>query len=274
MPKTTPEAEALTSVSIRPRHEKFGFRSGDRGTHTSRTLMYSELQAVLGAVSSDASREVYASAIVEDNVAGKHTAATRGSTNQRLGELYGLDPSITLFRVFRRFWEADQAGRPLLALLCSLARDPLLRATAAPILVLREGEELGRQQMTDAIREATGNRLNDAILDKVARNASSSWAQSGHLVGRVRKLRKIVEPTPLSTAYAIVLGYLLGVRGAGLLETLWAAVLDAPPEKLTFLAMDAKRIGVLNLRHGGGVLEIDLSPVLTQEEIRGSHGTD
>ena len=40
-----------------------------------------------------------------------------------------------------------------------------------------------------------GSRLNDAILDKVARNAGSSWSQSGHLQGRVRKIRLRVDPT-------------------------------------------------------------------------------
>ena len=41
-----------------------------------------------------------------------------------------LDRRSVLFRGLRDLWDADEAAQPLLALLCSLARDPLLRATA------------------------------------------------------------------------------------------------------------------------------------------------
>ncbi|QDV91801.1 hypothetical protein RAS2_29070 [Phycisphaerae bacterium RAS2] len=260
---------------ILPRHEqRLGFRIGARGTHTSRTLMFAELAELLNAIPSGSSREVYAGAVIDENVTGKRTAATRLLTNQRLGELYALDPNVTLFRVMRRYWDADQPGRRLLALLCSLARDPLLRATVSPITALDAGKELGRQALIDAVRLAVDERLNDAIIDKVVRNAASSWTQAGHLAGRVRKLRKHVIPTPHSVAYALLIGYLLGIRGNRLFTTFWASVLDASEEKLIFLAMDAKRLGALNLKHGGGVIEVDFTSILTSDEIRESRGTD
>ena len=156
--------------------DKFGFRSGEKGTHTSRTIMLDELSILLESLGADAGRADYLAAIIEHNALGKQTAATRKLTAQRLSELYLLDPSAPLFRVLRRFWQDDTAGRPLLALLCSLARDPLLRATAEPVLAMRSGEELSRQKITDAISSAVGDRLNDATLDKVVRNVSSSWS--------------------------------------------------------------------------------------------------
>jgi len=236
--------------------------------------MLTELGQALDAVSPDATRAAYAQAIIDENVTGKRTASTRALTNQRLGELYALDPSVTVFRAFRRCWDSDPQGRPLLALLCALARDPLLRATVPPILALRPDEELGRQPVLDAVRSAVGERLNDANVEKVVRNASSTWAQAGHLVGRVRKCRRLVTPTPVVVAYALLLGYLLGVRGNRLFKSMWIAVLDADEEKLIFLAMDAKRLGALNLKHGGGVIEVDFTSILKPEEIRDSHGTD
>jgi hypothetical protein len=36
-------------------------------------------------------------------------------------ELYGLGPTIPLFRVLRRLWDLDSGGRPLLALLAAIA---------------------------------------------------------------------------------------------------------------------------------------------------------
>jgi hypothetical protein len=171
----------------------FGFRFGDRGTHISRTLMLDELERVLASTPQGCGRAEYAEAIVNENVTEKRTTATRRLTNQRLGELYALDPCVPLFRVLRRFWASDKPGRPLIALLCALARDPLLRVTAPPVLSLRAGDELSRQSMTEAVLGAVGGRLNDSIIDKVVRNASSSWTQSGHFKGRVRKIRQCVS---------------------------------------------------------------------------------
>ena len=235
--------------------------------------MLDELSILLDSLSPDAGRADYLAAIVEHNTLGKQTAATRKLTAQRLTELYALEPSAPLFRVLRRFWKDDVAGRPLLALLCALARDPLLRATAESVLVMTPGEELSRQKITDAIRSAVGGRLNDATLDKVVRNASSSWAQSGHLEGRVRKFRHFVRPTPLATAYALMLGYLEGLRGGRLFETNWTKVLDASPAELRSVAAEAKRLNGLDLKSAGDVIEVGFSTVLTPQEIKDSRVT-
>jgi hypothetical protein len=234
-----------------------GFRLGDRGTHTSRTMMLQEVSELLAAVPHGTRRAGYAEAIVSGNVLGKETAANRRLTNQRLGELYGLDPLVPLFRVLLRVWEADPEGRPVSAVLCALARDPLFRATAPAVLSLEPGEELLRTSLTGAIADATVGRLNESTLDKVARNAASSWNQSGHLEGRVRKIRRRVQPTPGPTALALWLGSVEGKAGEDLLRTSWAKVLDAPPGALLELTLRAKQLGLIRARSGGGVVEID-----------------
>lgn len=166
-----------------------GFRWGDKGTQTSRTIMLDELRAVLARCRPNATREDYLSAIREDNCLGKRTVATRKLSSQRLSELYALDPKVALFRIMRGFWYSDKEGQPILAILLALARDPLLRLTAPIVLRMRPGEELARQQLTDALNRGAGGRFNERILDKVVRNAASSWTQSGHLKGRSRKIR-------------------------------------------------------------------------------------
>jgi hypothetical protein len=182
--------------------------------------------------------------------------------------LYALDPEVPLFRVMRRCWYADCGGQALLALLLALARDPLLRASAPPVLRMRPGEELARQQMTDALNRAVGSRLSESTLDKVVRNAASSWTQSGHLKGRGRKVRQTVTPTAATTAYALLLGHLGGKRGAALFETLWAQVLDAPAGELTRLAMDARRLGFLDMTQSGGIVDVAFSRLLAPDERR------
>jgi hypothetical protein len=222
-------------------------------------MMLSELQELLGAVAPNAPREAYAAAVIEENLLGKATEATRRLTSQRLGELFGLDPSLPLFRALRRVWGHDEAGRPICALLCALARDPLLRSTAQAVLGLAEGAELVRTTFLDAIRSAVGDRLNEAVLDKVARNTASTWCQSGHLEGRVRKIRRRVTPTPGALALALWLGSVEGLAGEQLLRSGWARVLDRGPSELAPLALRAKQLGLIHASIGGGTTEIDAS---------------
>ena len=241
-----------------------GFRFGDRGTHTSRTIMLAELDDLFAAVDPDAVGSDYVAAIVDENLLGKATIATRRSTGQRMRELYALEPRIPVFRVLRRLWQIDIPGRPLLAMLCALARDPLLRSTAPAVLALPVGVELVRSRFLDDIRQAVGARLNEAVLDKVARNAASSWAQSGHLQGRMRKIRTRVVPTPGCLAMALWLGALEGLAGRALFDCSWARVLDSTGPELLPVALQAKQLGLIHARAGGGVIEIDarlLDPV-------------
>ena len=98
-----------------------------------------------------------------------------------------------------------------------------------------------------------------ALFDKVARNAASSWSQSGHLEGRVRKIRKRVTPTLGSLAMALWLGTVEGLAGQALLASRWTRVLDRSGPELLPLTLQAKQLGLIHARAGGGVIEIDAS---------------
>jgi len=230
--------------------------------------MLNELKELMSFCPPGSLRDDYEHAIIEENCLGKRTIATRKLTRQRLIELYALDPAVPLFRVIRRLWYSDRTGQPLLAILLALARDPLLRASAPPVLLMRPGEELARQQMTAALRRAIGDRLSDSTLDKVVRNAASSWTQSGHLKGRGRKVRQSVTPTAAPTAVALLLGHFEGKRGKALFDSFWAHVLDAPADELMNLAMDARRLGFLDMNQSGGVVEVAFSRLLAPDERR------
>jgi len=251
----------------------FGFRVGDRGAHTSRTIMLKELEVLLSSCPPSASRTEYDQAIIEQNCLGKQTASSRELTAQRLRELYALEPAVAIFRLMRVFWARDEKSKPLLALYAALARDPILRLTAGPILELTPGHELSRQKMLDALAGPLQSRLNAATMDKVMRNTSSSWTQSGHLTGRMRKVRRQVEPSILAVTFALLLGYLLGHRGEALLRTLWAQLLDLSEMRISELALDAKRMGLLEMSQSGGILTISFNTLLTNEERQLVHGT-
>jgi hypothetical protein len=68
---------------------ELGFKFGDKGAHTSRTIMLAELSTVLHQRPASATRLDYAKAVAEDNCLGKHTASTRKLSLQRLSELSG-----------------------------------------------------------------------------------------------------------------------------------------------------------------------------------------
>ena len=250
----------------------WGFRFGDRGTHTSRTIMLDELSNLMDAVPGDAVRGDYAYAVTAHNCLGKRTAATRKLSLQRLTELYALDPRVILFRVLRDLWVRHETSRPLLALLLALTRDPLLRASASAVLGMPYGNEFARQSMNDALTGAVGDRLNEATLDKVVRNASSSWTQAGHFRGRGRKTRRRVDATPAATTFTLLLGFALGRRGRMVFETPWTAVLDASPDELIDVAVDAKRLGLLDLKQSGSIIDVSFPALLTNRERELVHG--
>ena len=126
--------------------------------------------------------------------------------------------------------------------------------------------------MKDALLEATGDRLNEKTLDKVVRNAASSWTQSGHLRGRGRKSRQRVLATPAAIAYALVLGFAADRRGRLLFETPWISVLDAGTDELIELAVAAKRLGLLDLKQSGSIIEVSFPTMFNAKERELIHG--
>src|SRR5436190_23677712 len=86
---------------VQPEWEALGFKFGDKGAHTSRTMMLDELTALLAVSPAKATREDYTRALVEENCLGKQTLSTRKLSLQRLTELYALEPAVALFRLLR-----------------------------------------------------------------------------------------------------------------------------------------------------------------------------
>lgn len=65
------ELDALPAT----RATAIGYRCGDRGTHTSRTIMLGELSQLLEAATAEAEPGDYAAAVVVDNCLAKRTAS-------------------------------------------------------------------------------------------------------------------------------------------------------------------------------------------------------
>lgn len=242
--------------------ESYGFRVAYVGTHSSRTIMLTELRYLLAAVGAEGGYADYQRAVVQDNVLSKATLSTREKTWRHLRELYGLAPGIQLFRVMRDLWDEDAGGQPLLAGLLALARDPVLRCTLETVTSLGRGQELSSAALSDRVGEAYPGRYSSGVLARIGRNLASSWEQIGLLEGKAVKRRAQPASSMPATVYALLLGYLCGARNERLFTTAWASVLDAPVERLREQALAASRQGWMEYRTLGHMTEITFHHLL------------
>ena len=236
--------------------------------------MLGELGLVLDGLPPDASAPRYREAIVEENLLGKATRSTRLKTTEHLTALYALDPAFALFRLLRTFWGTEQAGKPMLAFLAASGRDGLLRDCTEGILSVPEGQALTADAISLALNERYPARFGPSTLHATAQRLASSWTQAGYLTGKVAKRRTQPVVTPQVTAYALVLGYLTGLRGKLLLESIWTRLLDRPPSEVMDLAAEASKQGWLRLKAAGAVVEVTFPGLLTPVEERLAHEPD
>lgn len=218
--------------------------------------MLEELSSLLANCPKDSNKKTYQKAILEENVLQKPTGSAREKAYRFLNQLYGLNPGISLFGVLRLLWDQSEKARPLLAVLCSLGRDPLLMSTLDYVTAVPVGMRIAASDLTEVIEQKFQERLTEKTLASSGRNVSSTWSQSGHLTPGAVKIRQQVTPDPISTTYALFLGYLCGIRGEMLFASDWARVLDAPPHILHELVQQAAQQGWLEYRHSGAITEI------------------
>lgn len=228
--------------------------------------MLAELTQLLASCPPAATREEYRQAVIDENVLGKRSTSNRKLSFQRLSELYALDGEVPLFRVLRQLWGEDPFARPLLALSCALARDPLLRGTAKALQGSKVGDEVTKPQLEAALA-LESPRFNASILNKVARNASSSWTQAGFTTGRLKKIRALPKVTAANIAYALVLAHLDDVHGAEMLNTFWVRVFGLASVEVQGLLQAASRRGWIEFKSLGSVVELSVRPLLTSVEV-------
>jgi hypothetical protein len=231
-------------------------------------MMLADLRTLLDHIDDpEAARSEYIKAIVTNNRLGKRSGMARSLAARHLANLYGLDPSVTLFRILRYFWSRDPQGQPLLALICAYCRDPFLRASAPFFLAIAEGSSVLRVDVENYIEAVFPGRFSQATLKSAAQNVSTTWTDSGHVRGRVKKTRARAVATPGSVAYAVLVGHLTGARGPALFGTEYAALLDRPGALTTELAQEASRQGWINMKRVGPVVEVTFANLLTAQEM-------
>ena len=243
----------------------FGLRIDPTGTHLSSTLKLEELRMLLAKRPVPATVKNYRIAVVDENVLGKPTVTARRITFERLRELYGLDSDLLVFRALDDLWDADLTAQPMIALLCSTARDPILRAMTPFVLRSPVGETVTTKDLSEEADQHFPRKFVPSSRERLGRNVSSSWEKAGLLSGRQRKMRAKPQARPTSVAYALLLGDLCGDRGQALFTTLWATMLGAPIHELKELAVVASRQGWIEYRSLGDVVEVSFRHLMRDQ---------
>ncbi|MEI7848809.1 MAG: hypothetical protein WCK35_23615 [Chloroflexota bacterium] len=244
------------SFSIHPDATRYGFASAGFGAHTSRTMMLVELQAIMTACPASANPNDFRVAAIEQNVLLKQTLDARKNSFRYLQQLYGFNQDLLIFRVLRELWTVNPKAQPQLALLCALARDPILRTTVELISATHPGNTLAADQCQQAIMDELGTLLAASTLASAGRNVFSTWDQAGYLAGAKLKVRQQVQPLALVTAYALFLAFLNGERGEGIFLSPWCRLLDQPEHVLRTQAEQASQQGWLEYRSSGQITEV------------------
>lgn len=242
------------------------------GPSTSQTIMVSSLQALLDVIPEDGMPDDYRSAVMEENVLGKETVRAREWAFRQLRRFYGLNPQLLLFRALRDLWTDDPVGQPVLAMLCALARDPVLRSTAKLVLSAEAGRPVTPADFASAIEDAFPGAYGTKTLRTAAGNVASSWHQAGHLekASRTEKVRAQATATPADLAYALLLGHMEGHSGQALFDTLWVQILDQPTSRLNDLALTASQRALIDFKNAGGIVEVGFGVLLRpmEDELR------
>lgn len=229
-------------------------------------MMFDDLTVLLSDGRVEQSRESLVGAIEQDNILGKRSVQSRKLAVRHLAKLYALDRNVPLYRAFVFLWKRDPSGRPLLAFLVAYVRDAVLRSSAPFILGLKDGEPFQRELLESFIDNLQPGRFSRATLQSTVRNIAGTWTQSGHLTGRAKKARSLVEPTSSAVAMALLLSFVCGDRGQLVFESEYVKLLDCSASQGMELAETAASKGWIDFKRVGSIMEVAFPRLLTPEE--------
>lgn len=239
-----------------------GFDEGLRGVHTSRTMMFEELELVLAGVTSEISPRAVRTAILEENVLGKATWSGKVNSATKLIDLYCFELEKPLYAGFYVLWRESLHSRPVLAVLLAQCRDAVLRTSSEPILDTPVGSTLNKERFYESLLSGFASKYAETTLQSTTRNVASSWRQSGHIKGGATIVRCKAPADFHALAFAVLIGYLKGLRGKPLLCSDWVKLLDFEPAELEVALTEAHRHGLITNRKIGEVIDLKPGPQL------------
>ena len=256
-------------MGIPQKFEALGFVSNPVGTHGCRSITLEEVRTLFFIIQPATGYPDIQRLIIDENILGKRTIASRKVSARRLREFYGLDPTLHVYSALRLLWDNDPEEQPMLSILCASARDPVLRESSSIVLPWPEGENLPKVKLEQTLKAVYPGRYSDSAIESIVRRLLSSWTQSGHLSGRTRKSRVRAFSGPSSVAYALYLSYLTGARGQALFESAWMEYLDLSSDMIHAFAFDASKRGWIDYRNAGGIVDVGFNCIIQGSSTEG-----
>lgn len=232
--------------------------------HTSRTIMFAELEKVMNySVESDNFQ-----VSLDSNVIGKKSADGIKKTTNYLKLLYGFDNQSSQFKVFKYFWKiAENEDKPLITLLFAIGRDYLLEESIPVVAVTKLGEKVLIENVEQNIESHYPNRYSPNTLRSMAQNIASSWKQAAFITGKVKNIRTQPEISFNVLAFACCMSYLDGDRGDFIFASKWVKALFLNENKVRELAIEASKHDLIQYQYGGGVTSISFANLTNKLEI-------
>ncbi len=229
--------------------------------HTSRTMMFNELSALID-------HQVFdEKSIVEMNILGKLSTKGIHNTLNYLSRLYDFKEANQLWKVFLYLWNmAEESDKRIMTLLYALYKDELLRVSLPVMLNAKPGKKVEPKAVQDAIGKAYPGRYAPTTSISAAQNILSSWKQAGYIEGKVKNIRVAVKPDAPAVLFALFLGYKEGKVGEDLLQTTWVYTLEISQEQLHELLAQASLRDLIGYRKAGGITIIQFEPLLNHIE--------
>ena len=235
--------------------------------HTSRTMMYAELEKVM-AYSLDGNNFLES---LGHNVTGKKSNSGVEKTANYLKRLYGFDSQYPPFAAFMYFWKMSEPNeKPLIAFLYAVNQDNLLAESVQVLQNVKLGTKVAVEHFEEIVEKYHPNQYAANTLRSTAQNLASSWKQAGFIEGKVKNIRIQPEITYRIACFAFLLAYLNGDRGDFIWNNIGVNALCLQESKLRALAIECAKNDLMQYQYAGSVTAINFTNLLNKMGIHGN----
>lgn len=225
-----------------------------------------EIEAVVDGTSPDTNLPDYRRLIIDENVAGKGSAASRLWAWKRLKLRYVLDPQVAEYATFRNVLRRthDPGDRGLISYLMLSRTHRLFREVVLEQIVPQldePGTLVEPLVIRQAIEEralATDAKWTESVMQGETSHTLSALKDYGLLTGSARKRIARVRARGWPIVFAACLGRLEGLSDRRNLESRWFALLGHDLDRTVDSMFEAARAGLLQFRFQADVAEIGL----------------
>lgn len=229
--------------------------------HTSRTMMFAELEKVMDfSIDNDNFLES-----LGQNVTGKKSNSGVSKTANYLKRLYGFDLKDPFFIAFKYFWKISEIHeKHLLALIYAIYQDGLLAESIDLIQKSKPGEKVAIESFIENIENCHPNQYSENTRRSMAQNVASSWKQAGFIIGKVKNIR--TKPTIhfRVACFAFLMAYLKGDRGDFIWNSIGVKALCLYESELRELAFECSKRDLMLYQYAGSVTVISFNNLLTK----------